>query len=267
MRSTTDTVVIHTRDEHGLEQIRHDHVQAVVYEPPDPPAWLAELSEVVRDGRFIVPRTILGDAGRDEIAAWLDRHLPIDALARPAGRALREDVLGLVDRLAASTGASRFQLRVLTDAPSRHCGFHVDTVPPGAPRWGLLRVYNGAGTHYASPGDLTSITDFYRYLSRRERLIRELGEAPDAAARAMLEDQLAGLDGRLEFLHRGARIATAPAGSIVAFKHLDVRLHWSGHDPALAWIHCSPMEGEPRFLVNVTAVRPADRRSRGASAR
>jgi hypothetical protein len=266
MRSTTEPVVIETRDERDLERIRDDRVQAVVYEPPELPAWLAELAEVVRDGRFCVPRTILDDAGRDEIAAWLDRHLPIDALSRPAGRALLEDLLALVDRVA-TTGASRFMFRVLTGAPNRHCGFHVDTVPAGAPRWGLLRVYTGGGTHYAPPGELTSVADFYRYMSRRERLIRELGEAADPAARAALHDEVVALDDGLAFLRPDARIATAPAGSIVAFKHLDVRLHWSEHDPELAWIHCSPMSGEPRFLVNVTAARPADRRSRGESAR
>lgn len=269
MRSTIDPVVIQSRDERDLDQIRDAHVQAVVYEPPEPAPWLAELAAAVRDGRFTVPRTILPDAGRAEIAAWLDRHLPTDALTRASGQALLTDLLGLVDRVAALTGASRFSFRVLTGTPSRHCGFHVDTVPPDAPRFGLLRVYNGAGTHYAPPGALTSVADFYRYLSQRERLIRELGEAGDAAleARDALEGELAALDSRLDFLRTGARLATAPAGSIVAFKHLDVRLHWSEHDPALAWIHCSPMEGEPRFLVNITAARPADRQSRGASAR
>ncbi len=266
MRSSRDAVVIETRNVDDLDQIQLAQVQAVVYTPPALPAWFAELAAAVCDGRFTVPRTILGDVDAGEIAAWIACHLPVDALEKPSGEALRDDILALVDRVGRTSGAQRFLFRVLTGTPSRHCGFHVDTVPPGAPPWGLLRVYTGAGTHYASPGDVTRAGDFYRYLGRRERLVRELGDA-DGAARDHLHELIIALDDQLGFLRPGAQIATAPAGSIVAFKHLDVRLHWSDHEPDLAWIHCSPMAGDPRFLVNVTAVRPAGRSARGAIAR
>jgi hypothetical protein len=258
MWSSRDAVVIDASDVGELDQIHAAHVQAVVVQPLVLPAWFSELAEAVNERRFVVPRTILGDAGAADIAAWLARHLPVDALAWDSGRALRDDILGLVERVGRSTGSSRFQFRVLTGTPSLHCGFHVDTVRPGVPQWGLLRVYTGAGTQYALPADVTGVGDFYRYLRRREQLVRELGLA-SGAARAAQRGQLVAFDGELGFLRPGARLATAPAGSIIAFKQLDVRLHGSEHDLQLAWIHASPMAGDPRFLVSVTAARPVDR--------
>jgi len=85
MRSGRDAVVIETRNAHDLDQIQLAHVQAVVYQPPALPPWFAELAAAVCDGRFAVPRTILGDVDAGEIASWLARHLPIDALERPSG--------------------------------------------------------------------------------------------------------------------------------------------------------------------------------------
>jgi hypothetical protein len=255
MWSSRDVVVIEASDAEDLEQIHAAHVQAVVVRPQVLPPWFSELAEAVYERRFVVPRTILGDAGAADIAAWLGRHLPIDALPQEAGRALRDDILGLVERVGRSTGGSRFQFRVLTGTPSLHCGFHVDTVRPGVPQWGLLRVYTGAGTQYALPDDVTGVGDFYRYLRQRKQLVHEL-VLTSGAARAALRERLGALDGELGFLRPGARLATAPAGSIVAFKHLDLRLHGSEHDPRLAWIHASPVAGDPRFLVSVTAARP-----------
>ena len=51
----------------------------------------------------------------------------------------------------------------------------------------------------------------------------------------------------------------APAGSIVAFKHVDVRYHWSVHPQVPAWIHSSPMTGTPRLVVNLTSPQRAPR--------
>jgi hypothetical protein len=269
--------VLRTHDERHLARIALPHVSAVVWTPRRRPAWLGLVAAAVERGELQVPRTVLDDVTIDEIDAWLDATVPVGVLPRAARAALCADVLGLARRLRVQTAASRFMLRVLTAVPSRHCGFHVDTVAPGAPTWGILRVYNGAGTDYIEPDNVTATRDFYRYLGARERLVRraeEAGATGDGAARDAWLAQVGALDEGLAFLRRRGEIHTAPAGSIVAFKHLDVRLHWSGHQRDLAWIHCSPMRGGPRFLVNVTArpsVRGSSRRSarsgRGATAR
>jgi hypothetical protein len=49
------------------------------------------------------------------------------------------------------------------------------------------------------------------------------------------------------------------AGAVVAFKHVDVGLHWTPHAKAKAWIHCSPMCGAARLVVNVTCPDPIGR--------
>lgn len=231
--------VIETRDERDLALIAQPEVQAVIFIPETLPTWLAEFAEVVRSGAFQVPRTILDDATFEDIEAWLALHMG-------GFGDVRDDVLSLVKRERELTGATRFIFRVFTAVPSRHCGFHVDTVPPAAPTHGLLRVYNGNGTHYVAPESIVSMREFYRYLSRRERLVRE--ETWDAVAE---------LDELRPFLRSPEDVRVAPAGSTVAFKHLDVRLHWSDHPRELAWVHCSPMDGEARFVVNVSGRRPA----------
>jgi hypothetical protein len=259
-----DAIVIRTTDERDLHQIRLPHVQAVIYAPPPPP-WLAEVDEVVRSGACVVPRTVLEDVGVAEVEEWLEARLPRGPLAPPVRAALLRDLVSLVERQAALTEASSFIYRILTDAPSRHCGFHVDTVLPGAPPWGLLRVYNGAGTSYVDSSNVTSMHEVYRHLGRRERLVRQMGEAEragDDGARSSLLAELVALDAAPQFLRAPAEVATVPPGSIVAFKHLDIRLHWSDHAKSLAWIHCSPMEGEPRLLANITARPGAAGRSR-----
>ncbi len=245
--------VVRTRDEAELDTIAEPAVQAVIFDPEPPPRWLGDVAAAVESGELAVPRTVLEDVARDDVARWLAHHLP----STPLGDALAADVLALVDRQARTTGASRFMVRFVNGTPDRHCGFHVDTVPPAAPPWGLLRVYCGAGTSYVAPEAVSSARAFYQYLGRRERLVREL-DGGDAAA----YDRLVELDDTLAFAPSRA-IEVAEAGTIVAFKHLDVRSHWGDHDATLAWIHCSPMTGGPRFLVNVTSHRPA----RGASAR
>jgi hypothetical protein len=257
-------IVLRAVDERDLDSIPLRHVQAVIYRPEELPVWFEELAGAVRAGAFRLARTALHGSTRAEIAAWLEQNLPRDAISTAARQAVAGDILALVDRIGAATGASRYMLRIHTDAPSNQCGFHVDTLPPNAPNWGLLRVYNGAGTSYVESADVTTTRQFYRYMSRRERLARELADADNRAEPELERRRLLGeikhLDDELPFLRDGARILTAPAGAIVAFKHLDVQLHWSDHDPALAWIHCSPMAGEARLVVNVTGLPTTGRR-------
>jgi hypothetical protein len=259
--------VIVTDEENGLAAITRPDVQAVIYIPPKP-AWLAEIADTVEAGRFRIHRVILPDATDGEIAEWLERNLPAGIVVGGARTGLQEDILALVGRLAALTGAGHFMLRIFTETPSTECGFHVDSVPPAAPAFGLLRVYNGAGTDYVDPANVTSMADFYRYLSRRERLARNRAAARkdgDGAALARLEREIAEYDEARPFLRCSNEIRVAPAGSIVAFKHIDIRHHWSDHPKALAWIHSSPVGGAPRLVVNVTAPRPRPRILRRAT--
>ncbi|TMQ04286.1 MAG: DUF1826 domain-containing protein [Deltaproteobacteria bacterium] len=265
--SDRGAIIVHARDEQELDRIIEPSVQAVIYQPPSLPAWLGAVAGAVERGALAVPRTTLASARRDELAAWLEHHVPVGAVADEVRAALIEDVLAMSDRLAIRTGGGRFLMRIFTGAPSTECGFHVDTVPPGAPVWGLLRVYNGAGTAYIEPDNLDSVAAFYRYLGRRERLARERREARaagDGAAAARLESEIVALDARPAFLHRPQDIHVAPAGAIVAFKHLDIRLHWSSHGRAAAWIHCSPMAGAPRLVVNLTVPQAVPRSARPA---
>jgi hypothetical protein len=159
-------------------------------------------------------------------------------------------------------------LRIFTEAPSTECGFHIDTVPPGAPAVGLLRVYNGAGTDYIDPTNVTSISDFYHYLGRRDRLRRDHRAARkehDASALLRLEREIAEHDAARPFVRRANESGVAPAGSIVAFRHMDGRHHWSDLAKPLAWIHSSPMTGRPRLVVNVTSPQrmPHRRQAKG----
>jgi len=252
-----EAVIIRTREERELERITRPDVQAVIYSPPALPAWFTALAAAVRNGSFRIPRTILSNASADELRNWLGAHLPTGGLDPEVHAALQQDIISLVDRLGVTTGAVRFMLRILTGTPNTECGFHVDTVPPRAPTWGLMRLYNGAGTAYVDPSNVISMDAVYRYLSRRERLARErVAARDDPTASAHLERAIAQLDAERAFLKQPSDVHLAPAGSIVAFKHIDIRLHWSHHPTAMAWIHCSPMEGEPRLLVNVTAWAP-----------
>jgi hypothetical protein len=248
--------VLLTDDERDFDRVREPYVQAVVWRPRELPDWLRVLGAAVGDESFRMPRTVLEGVTAEDLATWLDANLPFDAVAPDVRAALAADVLRLAERVLAMTEASRFMLRILTDTPNRRCGFHVDTVAPGASPWGLLRVYNGAGTAYADPTAVTAMTDFYRYLARRERLVRDLDEARQIMAAGevtRLHAELEQLDEELAFLTHRDRISIAPAGSIVAFKHLDLQRLWSDHPSHLAWIHCSPMAGRPRLVVNLTA--------------
>ena len=257
-------VILRTDRESDLQRITEADVQAVIFRPEPLPAWLHDLAAAVESGAFVVPRSVLNRATRDELAAWL-AALPDVGLAPDVRDALFDDVLALAGRLETATGASRFLVRIFTAAPTTECGFHVDTVPRRAPQWGLLRVYNGEGTGFVEPDNVRSVAEFYRYLGRRERLERERrtarGEGDDAAC-DRLDAEIRALDRSPSFLERSDDIQVVPAGAIVAFKHIDVGQHWTSHAKAKAWIHCSPMCGAPRLVVNLTCPEPVRPRPR-----
>src|SRR5262245_18596071 len=115
-----------TTDEHGLAAITRPDVQAVIYVPPAV-AWLAEIAEAVETRQILIDRVVLPNVSRGRIAEWLERQLPAGIVSEPARTNLRDDVLGLVDRLSILSGATRFMLRIFTEAPTTECGFHVDT--------------------------------------------------------------------------------------------------------------------------------------------
>jgi hypothetical protein len=260
--------VLLTRDERDLDRCREPGVLAVIFTPSARPGWLDELATAVETERLRLPRTVLEDVIPADVAAWMDRTLPVGVLSTAAREALVDDVRWLTERTRQVAGADRCMVRILTATPTPECGFHLDTVVAGDRPWGLLRVYNGAGTTYVDPTVVTGMRDFYRYLGRRERLVRDLHAAcgsGDQADAARLESERDELDNRLRFVTDPAGIRVVPAGSVVAFTHLDASRLWSEHPPGLAWIHCSPMAGVPRLVVNVT---PRGRpRSAGARAR
>ena len=253
--SHDEAVILHASEQRELDLIQLPHVQAVIYTPHTLPGWITELGVAVRSGTFQIDRTILSCVTREMIEAWLEASISANLPSHAVRSAFQEDVLNLVERCAALTGASHFYFRAMTDVPNRHCGYHVDTVPRRLPPWGLLRVYCGPGTEYVEPQNVISIAEFYRYLSKRNRYIRHLHEAPqeDDVEHAQILAALADLDEIPSFLHQPYERYVVPTGSIVALTHINVELHWSDHARELAWIHRSPMEGERRLLVSVTA--------------
>jgi Protein of unknown function (DUF1826) len=261
-----DAAVIRTCDRRELELILNTNVQAVIYTPQTMPAWFAEVARAVESGAFRISRAVLSAASYEEIKDELERRFPTQVLAAEVRTCLKQDILALVDQLRAISLATRLMLRIFTEAPTNECGFHVDTVPPASPVCGLLRVYNGEGTEYADPSNVTGMDDFYRYLARRERLVRERTEARrDGRAATQIDRKITLLDEERSFLVRRTEVRIAPAGSIVAFKHVDIRHHWSNHPKSMAWIHCSPMSGKPRLVVNLTALGSTARTLRRAA--
>jgi hypothetical protein len=244
--------VIHTNDERDLRRVKQPNITAVIFTPPALPQWMHDVVPAIESGAFSVLRTTLHDVTADEIEAWLEQNVRHDSFAGE----LRGDIAALVERQRDLFGTSRFVFRILTDTPNHRCGFHVDTVAPAAPVYGLLRVYNGNGTAYVDPENVVSTPAFYSYLSRRERLSRDVANAEkngNAEVQRNRTEELLRHDEACAFLRHREAVGIAPAGAIVAFKHLDIRLHWSEHAPELAWIHASPMEGAPRLVVNVSS--------------
>ena len=247
-------IVIHTVDQSALKLILNDNVQAVIFTPPALPPWFGEVALAVEAGDLKITRTVLPGASYHDLERTLDARLSAPVLSTEVRECLKRDIMGLADELGAICGVSHFMLRFFTEAPTDECGFHVDTVPPAAPTCGILRVYNGRGTDYADPANVTCMRDFYTYLARRERLIRERKAARHSAhVGAAIDLAIDALDKERAFLMRPADIKMAPAGAIVAFKHVDIRQHWSDHAKSQAWIHASPMSGKPRLVVNLTA--------------
>lgn len=254
-----DVVVEQVEDREGLDAALRHGVQAAIAAPEHDEAWRAELSAAVARGEFKFPRTVLPAVTHEDLRHWLDRLLLHQPVQAELARELRDDVLSLVRLQGVLARSAVFMVRLSTDAPSRRCGFHVDTVAPRAPTIGLLRVYGGAGTDYVEPSNVLGSDDFYRDLSARERLARELERAAVAGDEAAWEEAsraIDQLDCRPRFLRDPPQVKVAAAGTIVAFRHLDVRRHWSSHPMGLAWVHRSPMEGEPRVVVSVTAREP-----------
>lgn len=232
----------------GLERITDPQIQAVIWVPRPVPSWLEECADAVRDGRLTIARTNRSGLTRAEIEALVGELVP-DGL--PFSADLRSDLLGLADHLERISGRRRFQLRIFTEAPSTRCGFHVDTVPPGLPPFGLMRVYAGSPTQYADRRNIVSIASFHRYMSRRERLLRDINDGANEGALARLIE----LDRSPEFLCDRADLRVTAPGAVVAFRHLDAADHWNCERGTDAWIHCSPMTGERRLVVNVCPSR------------
>jgi hypothetical protein len=263
--TAADAVILTTFESEDLRQAILPHVQAVICVPRHPSDWLTEVAEAVQLGGFRVERTERRGVTLAEIDAWIDTCLPWDALGGRAGIALRTDLHDTVALASRLTGAEAFTFRALTDLPNARCGFHVDTVPPGAPTCGVLRVFCGATTDYVLPDNVTGVRDFYRFLAHRERLVRDASEAAgrgDTASASRARDQCAQLDTELQFLARPQEILTVPPGAVVCFKCIEVSQHWSDHPKASAWIHRSPMSGNRRFVLNVSAAGPPKRHIR-----
>ncbi|MGW3448809.1 DUF1826 domain-containing protein [Streptomyces sp. NPDC001076] len=219
-------------------------VCAVVLSPGDSAQWTAELADLVTAERLVIPRTTLTAVSLEEFTRWA-RAAAAGTPPAVAGP-LVADMTGIVARVMDVAGTGRVMVRVFTEAPTRRCGFHVDTVPAQAPLVGALRVYNGSTTEYVEPEDVLGMTAFYAYLARRERLSRST-----ASGGAGL-DELVGMDESPGFLRPGAVTHRVPCDATVYFRHLDVRRHWSAHPVTDTWIHRSPMHGQPRLVLNVS---------------
>ena len=247
--------IVHSDDWAALEQVCRPGVLAVIVDGGEPESWEVELADSVRRGAFTVQRCTLNIERPEVLVHEFERCLPSEGLSFETRLALIDDLASLGEALAQIAGCHALMLRLLTEAPSSHCGFHVDTVSTRLPPYGLLKVYNGAGTRYVNPADVRGNPEFYAYLGRRERLAREwrrAQEEDEQAVAAALRASMAALDEALPFLRPDAPVHELRAGSTVAFRHLDVSQHWAEHNQALAWIHCSPMMGEPRLIANFT---------------
>jgi hypothetical protein len=247
--------IVLTDDGSAVMKMRSPGVLAVVVEPTARAAWEEELAGAVERGAFVIDRCTLTVDRSEELPYVLEQRLSHTGLSFETRLALIDDLANLADSLTRLSGCRGILLRLFTEAPSQYCGFHLDTVMPGCPPIGLLKVYNGQGTGYVNPPDVKSMSDFYDYVRLRERLGRELKTAitdENAYEAERLKRVIHALDQSLPFLKRGATVHEVRAGSTVAFRHLDIRDHWTEHDVDRAWIHCSPMAGVIRLVVNLT---------------
>lgn len=209
--------------------------------------WLDELEAAVEAGSFHIPRAELGGMSLEKTAQWLEKNLPRCSVSPRTRDALLSDILDHCHLLEWLTGARALRMRIFTAEPDHRCGFHVDTVRPGAPVWGILRVYNGTLTRWLAPGHVRSMADFYAWLHRRDRIVRELSGDPKTR-----DEQLAQMDEAPSFLTDDARIQDVPADVSAIFRHLNASAHWDAHGRGDAWVHCSPMSGRPRLVLNLS---------------
>jgi hypothetical protein len=262
--------IVLTDDSAALMKLRSPGVLAVVVESAARPAWQEELVVAVERGAFVIDRCTLTLDRSEALPYVLEQRLPHSGLSFETRLALIDDLANLADSLTLVSGCRGILLRIFTESPSQYCGFHVDTVMPGCPPFGLLKVYNGQGTRYVNPADVKSMRDFYAYAGRRERLRRELKTAiaaDDAHESERLQRVIYALDHSLPFLKQGASVQELRAGSTVGFRHLDIRDHWAEHGPDRAWIHCSPIAGAIRLVVNLTPLDGAGVLQHESSAR
>jgi hypothetical protein len=245
--------VVYGRSPADIRHLSDPRSCAVIVTPPANEEWLGALGEAVVSGALNIPRTVLPAVTPVEFAEW--SRSAVAVLPASMAAPIVDDWVAIAERVRNEAAGGRVMVRVFTEAPSRRCGFHVDTVPACCSTIGALRVYNGLTTEYVDPADVQSMEAFYRYLSRRERLARMVRQRADLLAGHACAE-LAVLDEAPGFLRAGAGIHRVPDGATVYFKHIDIRRHWSPHPVTEAWIHRSPMRGVRRLVLNVS---PADR--------
>jgi hypothetical protein len=245
--------VVITSDEYDLVQVLDHDVSAVVLPPTDSQGWLADIDAAVQRRALRLERTLLFGASRKSIESMFSDQVRVSDIAPALQAALIEDALYLVDLCSKLAGGSSFNFRSFTEAPTTRCGYHVDTVPPGAPTVGVMRVYCGDGTEYPNPAMITSARDFYAYMAKRDRLLRnKAGRATtDVGSTVSVDEEIQVLDARPPFL-RDPAVVTVPPGSLVAFKHLDISVYGSAREFRGAWVHQSPSTGSARLVINVT---------------
>lgn len=248
-----------------LANVARPGVEAVIHLPNHRAPWEADVAAAVESSSFVVERCTLEFARPETLVHELAQRLPERGLGWETRLALIDDLAGMAERLATIASCSGIMLRLFTEVPTRHCGFHVDTAPPDCPPYGLLKVYNGSGTTYVEAADVSSVRGFYQYLGQRERWSREYGQAlgaGDEVDAGRVRSELEALDRAPPFMQPGSSLHEVPAGAQVAFRLLDVRDHGSDHPRDRAWIHCSPMEGQARLVANFTPLDglPARRR-------
>ncbi|WP_329312475.1 DUF1826 domain-containing protein [Streptomyces sp. NBC_01278] len=254
-RNTAVAGVLHGATADDVARFADDPSLSAVFVPDGrPEAWLRGLAELVVGGRLVIPRTTLASVTRDEFTDWAHTALA-HAPAAVAGP-LVDDMAAVLTRVVDTTRTGRVMVRLFTEAPTRRCGFHVDTVPPQSTTIGAVRVYNGPTTEYVDGKDVLGMGEFYAHLARRERLSRRArstagaGEAGGPGEGAL--DELCSMDEKPSFLRPGAVVRRVPSDATVFFRHLDVRRHWSPHPVADVWIHRSPMHGPARLVLNVS---------------
>ncbi|MET9886495.1 hypothetical protein ABZZ20_25825 [Streptomyces sp. NPDC006430] len=244
--------VLHGATADDIARLANDAGLSAVVVPDGRRApWLHELAELVVGGRLVIPRTTLASVTRDEFTDWA--HTAVADAPATVARPLVHHMAEIVTRVVDAARTDHVMVRAFTEAPTRRCGFHVDTVPPQSSTVGAVRVYNGPTTEYVACEDVRGMDEFYAYLARRERLSRQAEREGRGGGAAL--DELCAMDDSPSFLRRGAVVRRVPADATVFFRHLDVRRHWSPHPVTDVWIHRSPMIGRPRLVLNVSPYR------------